>query len=107
MLQCFRMRLRRLTYSIEHLPRKNLITADALSRAPVQQPNGAEEHFTQGVEAHVSCVVANLPATDRRLTEIRAKQQDDELCQKVVAFCTGGWPDKQRLSTVTKQPWIV
>ena len=97
------MRLMRLTYSIAHVPAKILITADALSLAPVQEPNGAEDHFTQKVEAHVGCVVTSLPATDRRLTEIRAQQEEDEVCQKAVAFCIDGLPDKQRLSTAMKQ----
>ena len=106
-IQHFRMRLMRFTYTVVHVLGKNLITADALSRAPVQQPSGAEEDFTREVEAYVNCVVASYPATDRRLVEIRAQQQEDAVCLKIAAFCIGGWPDKQRLSGPMKQFWMV
>ena len=86
---------------------KPIFYIDALSRAPVHQPSGAEEDFTREVEAYVNCVFASYPATDRRLVEIRAQQQEDAVCQKIAAFCVEGWPDKQRLSGPMKQFWMV
>ena len=87
-LQSFRMRLMRLTYSIAHVLSENLITADALSRAPMQELNRAEEHFTLEVEAYFSCVVASLPATDRRLQRYGPNRKKMRFVRKL-------WPSEQ------------
>ena len=52
-VQCFRLRLMRFSYSMSHVPGKELIMADTLSRAPVLNSNTDDAEFKQEVEAFV------------------------------------------------------
>ena len=57
-VQGFRMRMIRFSYSISHVPRKNLCTADTLSRAPLVKPlNQQEEKLENDVMAYVDSVI--------------------------------------------------
>ena len=76
----FRMRLMRFQYTISHVPGKELITADALSRVPIFDENVELE---SEVSAYVSLVMNSLPATERRLAEIRMEQDQDEVCAQI------------------------
>ncbi|KAK7930380.1 hypothetical protein WMY93_006775 [Mugilogobius chulae] len=68
----FRLRLLRFSFNIIHVPGKNLVTADALSRAPLAGPPSAGDlQLEKEVEVFVDCVVSHLPATDKRLEEIK------------------------------------
>ena len=60
---------------------KSLVTADALSRAPQERPlTEAEELVTDEVPAQSNLVVGALPATEKRLAEIRARQPEYDVC---------------------------
>ena len=77
-IQLFRMRLMRFRYSMSHVPGKDLITADALSRAPVvesQEPQ--DKSFQDECQTYVNAVMSALPVTDKRLLEIKQAQADD------------------------------
>ena len=39
-------------------------------------------------------VMNNLPATDKRLVEIKEAQDSDTTCSKVKQYCKEGWPTK-------------
>uniref|UniRef100_A0A3P8TBN5 ribonuclease H n=1 Tax=Amphiprion percula TaxID=161767 RepID=A0A3P8TBN5_AMPPE len=94
----FRLRLLRFSFEIIHVPGKNLVTADALSRAPVRGPPSADElQLEKEVEVFVDSVVSCLPATEKRLEEIKSAQEKDELCKKVKDCCLAGWPEKCKL----------
>ena len=87
-IQRFRMRLMRFRYGISHVPGKDLITADTLSRAPVvesQQPE--DESFQDECQTYVNAVMSALPVTDKRLLEIKQAQADDATCQNIQEFC--------------------
>ena len=79
------MHLMRYMYTIARVPGKSLTTADAVSRAPQERPlTEAEELLTDEVTAQANMVVGALPATEKRLAEIRARQlEDDRLCATV------------------------
>ena len=102
-IQRFRMRLMRFRYSISHVPGKDLITADTLSRAPVvesQEPQ--DKSFQDECQAYVNAVMSALPVTDKRLLEIKQAQADDATCQNIQEFCMHGWPDKAKLGSEEK-----
>lgn len=89
-IQRFKLRLMRFCYSIEHVPGKDLWTADALSRSPVEPPEKMEEEL----EAYVQLVTSFLPATSHYLDEIRTAQSQDPVCCKLREYCAKGWPHK-------------
>ena len=96
-IQRFRLRLMRFCYSISHVPGKDLVTADTLSRTPVSLPTAKEEEFQQEVCAFLDLVVNNLPATDTRLRDIQSHQDSDPACSQIKHFCQGGWPPRSHL----------
>lgn len=68
-IQRLRMRLMTFSFSISHVTGKKLATADVLSRAPLRdrgQPEQEEE-----VNLYVNMIMSILPATEKRLQEIR------------------------------------
>lgn len=89
----FRLRLLRFTYKIEHVPGKKLITADALSRAPIQDPPTPEEmQREQDVCASINLVMEHLPASEQRLAQIRVAQDADDVCKRLKNMVQTGWP---------------
>ena len=76
---------------------KNLTIADALSRAPESSPSAADEALQQETTSYVNLIMENLPATEKRLQEIRQHQEADSVCQKIMHFCRSGWPHKNSL----------
>ena len=101
-VQRFRMRMMRFSFSISHVPGKELTIADTLSRAPVSTATAADQQLQSEATSYVNWVVDNLPATERRLNEIREHQENDSVCQNLVEFCKYGWPEKRTLSTDLK-----
>lgn len=90
-VQRFRLRLMRFSFTISHVPGKELHTADTLSRAPVSEgEDGREEAFCHEVKAYVNAIVKNLPATEERLQVIREEQNKDPLCCKLKTYCEKG-----------------
>ena len=102
-IQRFRMRLMGFKYSISHLPGKDLITADALSIAPVTQPSRQDDVLTQEVQAFVDLVISSFPSTQKMLNKIKSSQENDPTCQEVKRYCELGWPvDKKAVSQRVK-----
>ena len=91
----------RFVFSIDHVPGKDLLVADALSRAPVNK-----EDIDLQVEADtfVNYTIQSLPATESRLEEIRQQQLQDDVCRLLVKYCQLGWPNKSQLTDGT-QPY--
>lgn len=103
-IQRLRMRLLRFQYSISHVPGKSLTTADALSRAPInqEQQSGLQE---EEIALYAHSVLSEIPASDRRLEEIRERQEEDEVCRQLTAYCQLGWPEKDRVPEALKGYW--
>ena len=98
----------RYRYSIAHAPEKSLITADFLSRAPQERPLiEAELLLTDDVTAQANLVVGELPATGKRLAEIRARQLEDDVCRQVMRYCVEGRPSHLSLPSVLRPYWQV
>ena len=94
-VQRFRLRMMRFEFSISYVPGKELLTADALSRAPATDPAPADLLLQQEADAYVSMVLQGLPATEQRLLEIKQLQEDDIACQKIIEYSQNEWPDKR------------
>ena len=102
-IQRLRMRLMRFSYTISHVPGKDIATADVLSRAPIE--NTAEGLQEEEVSLYVDTVMANLPATDKRLKEIETHQDKDTVSHTLKRYCKEGWPDKFSIQT-TFRPYL-
>ena len=102
-VQRFRMRLLRYDFTISHIPGQDLVTADALSRAPVSNSTASDQLLEEEVDAYIQAVIDSLPASEGRLAEIREAQQQDELCQEVIKYCLEGWPAKHKLVGLVKK----
>ena len=92
----FRLRSMRFSYSIQHVAGKYLYTADTLSRAPVSQPDAADEVEDHLTECFVNNVLASLPASPDTLHRYRTAQREDSTCQQLLTLCREGWPAHQR-----------
>ena len=102
-IQRLRMRLMRFNYTISHVPGKDLVTADTLSRAP--SSTTADRRHEEEINLYVENVLLHLPASDKRLEEISARQKEDPLCQKLAEYCEEGWPDIAKLPNSMRAYW--
>ena len=104
-IQRMRMRLMRFTYNIVHVPGRYMYTADYLSRSPQGQPSRSDEQLAEDIYLNVCQIMANLPATDRRLEEIRLHQHEDEVCQELLSYVNNGWPEKWQVKGALSHYW--
>ena len=101
----FRMRLLRFDFTISHVPGKSLMTADTLSRAPLDKgpidsderdERHKEDELRREAEAYVRAILIYLPASDSRLDEIRSELKKDEILKVVIHHVEHGWPENRR-----------
>lgn len=83
------MRLMRFNLTAVHVPGKQLIVADALSRSPLS--HDSESETDHHVKAYVDAVIANKPMSLDKLREIREATQIDSELQAVIAGVRNGW----------------
>ena len=90
------------SYTICHMPGKELYTADALSRAPLPTSNDTQ---TEHIEQFVSTVVSTLPASTNWLQEYRTAQLADPVCADLIELCQKEWPQNKRQVPAKVQPY--
>ena len=84
----FRLRLMQYTYSISHVPGKQFATANTLSRAPGSKEIVPQDQvISEDAEAFINMVINSLPATVKKLEEIKVHTAEDEVLQQVVKYC--------------------
>ena len=96
-IQCFRLRLMRYNPRVVHVAGKNQITTDALSRAPVSDPDPADVDLIDNTTAF---------ATTHKLQEIRQAQKADNVLHQVREHCIQGWPVYMPENSLLKQYWL-
>ena len=74
-----------------------MFTPDTLSRAPLPNKDPAVNELTEAAVAYALGVIADLPATEDKLAEIREQQKKDEVCSLLAKFCANGWPNVNAL----------
>ena len=97
-VQRFRLRMLRYHFSIVHIPGKQLVIADMLSRAPTSLPSSSDHLFHQETNAFVQTVIQGLPASDGHLERIKQEQEQDDVCKQIKTYCRVGWPAKHELT---------
>ena len=104
-IQRFCMRLLRFDFTISHVPGKSLMTADTLSRAPLDKgpidsderdERHKEKELRKEAEAYLRAILIYLPASDARLDEIRSELKKDEILKVVIHHVEHGWPENRR-----------
>lgn len=100
---CFRLRLARFDYSIEHVPGKHLYTADTLSRSP--SSDKGDTTLAELAELAMEAAVSYLPASKHRLQEYQEAQKSDPLCSLVIKYCHTEWPRKTQIDEALAPYW--
>ena len=93
-VQRFRLSMMRFDYMISHVPGKQLVIADALSRAPSKEPVESDLLLQQETRAFVDMIVNSSPASEKRVEEIKLAQEQDEACREMKQYCLQDWPNK-------------
>ncbi|KAK3747524.1 hypothetical protein QZH41_003651 [Actinostola sp. cb2023] len=73
------MRLMKYRFTIVHVPGKDLTSADTLSRAPTTEPVAKDYALEEDGNLYVNLIVNGLPASEKRLDEIRVHLHEDEV----------------------------
>ena len=95
----------RFRYTISHVPGKNLIIADALSRAPSRNIDKSESDFENDTTAFVDMIMESFPASNNRLEEIRREQASDLIIQELSRLYREGWTKKSKVRTDLLSYW--
>lgn len=103
----FRLRMMRYNFNIIHVPGKALVTADALSRAPLLSNSTDSLDLQESAETFISAVVEALPASAHCLEKIAKAQSTDPILQQVRKYCQEGWPAKNMINSLLKPYWCV
>ncbi|GBM63504.1 Transposon Ty3-I Gag-Pol polyprotein [Araneus ventricosus] len=93
-LQRIKLRMMKFSYTIVHIPGKELFAADALSRNPQKVPYKSEELEAE-IDAFVQMITSSLPASSRRLDELRVAQLKMRLAE-AYSLCTERMAVKER-----------
>ena len=93
-LRCQRllMRLRRFDVTARHVPGKQLVVPDTLSRSTLGE---CDSNTEADVNAYVARVTDTKTLTDKKLDEIHAGTDADAVLQEVTKLTKSGWPDRE------------
>lgn len=104
-IQRFRLRLMRFNPNVVHVPGKQQITADALSRAPARGPSEADVAFVDDISAMAQQTLESLPASSSKLQDIITQQKADPELIEVRSYCRKGWPAFMPQNPLIQQYW--
>lgn len=91
-VRCQRLLMRLMAFNpiAVHMPGKDLVIADALSRSPC--PSTKDAYTVADVEAYVSSITENLPMTKQKLAQYQRETANDEILVAVKNYIEDGWP---------------
>lgn len=92
-LQRMILQLQRYDIEIVHRPGKEIPIADALSRKSIAY---RLESLYEDMDAQIHTIVANLPISDRKLTDIRKATEQDPQFISLRSVIKAGWPDVRK-----------
>ena len=107
---CFRVRLSRFMYTVEHAPGKSPYTTDTLSRNLGLHHNSIImsdcKVSSRDADCFVNGVIASLPAFLEQLQVYKSAQaKDNNICQQISTYCKEGWLDQPVCSKLVHPYW--
>ncbi|KAG8178031.1 hypothetical protein JTE90_025086 [Oedothorax gibbosus] len=101
-LQRLLLRLQRYSFTLVHVPGKQLAVADALSRAPLT----ANPVITNDIDNTQLMVSVVVQASQSKIAELKQATQNDPEMKAVQQYIQEGWPkDRQSVSVLAKPYW--
>lgn len=95
-IRCQRLliRMMRFNANVKHVPGKELIVADALSRSPIRKAHQDELTYelNEDISAHVAAVEESWNVSVNKLDTIRRATANDPILNEVLRYTSQGWP---------------
>lgn len=94
-LQRMRIRLQKFDIKVQYTPGKQLVLADALSRAYITEEDDpyGDLALEDEIEYHVSMILDNIGISDDKLAEIAKETKKDAILMQVAKYIQNGWPN--------------
>ena len=94
-IRCQRLLMRMMKFNpnVRHVPGKDLVVADGLSRCPLPH-SSQDEKSTEEIVEHVDAIQALWPVSHDRLEAIRQATRQDQDLQIILKYILHGWPSK-------------
>ncbi|RXN21320.1 retrotransposon-like family member retr-1 [Labeo rohita] len=102
-LQRMILQLQKYSFTIVHVPGKNIPVADTLSRKSMPC---LDENFSEGMDVQVHTVLSALPVSDAKLSSIRKETERGVQMSTLRRVIKEGWPnERKRCPTATLEYW--
>ena len=83
--------------AVYHVQGKYHYTADTLSRKLANNTTARPTIPEEEMNAHIDSILAAIPASDPKLSQISKAQDQDKICQQVKKYYAENWPDKDHI----------
>ena len=100
-LQRMMLRLQKYDLTVHYQPGKKIPVADTLSRLHLNEVDETHEAF----DAQVHLVMANLPVSDQKMSDLRANTASDPDMQQLITVIKEGWPDHRTSCPPSVRPF--
>ena len=104
-IQRFFMKLQKYDFDLEYAPGKTMVVSDALSRAFIDS-NSSPELDESDIIHHVHSVIASLPISTARLTQLQNETASDPVLQQLKQFTLTGWPQQTQQIPPAVKPYF-
>ena len=88
------------SFVVVYIAGKNLLTADALSRASQACITQADREFVDVIEYHIDAIIQTSPSSNQKLEQIKKATKMIIYVKKLVEFCLNGWPKHVKYNLV-------
>ena len=99
------MKLQKYDFDLEYAPGKTMVVSDALSRAFIDS-NSSPELDESDIIHHVHSVIASLPISTARLTQLQNETASDPVLQQLKQFTLTGWPQQTQQIPPAVKPYF-
>ena len=97
-IQRLLMRLMRFNANALHVPGKNMVLADTLSRNPqAHTSNTVDIEKEEEIDCFVDSVVSSWLVSDKKLQKIKDAVDEDEEIKTIIKLTLEGWPKSPKL----------